>query len=398
MAVRRMSDSFDVEKWVEATTKLTEVDDILRSSWLRASDSQWYGVVLSRTVPTVTFAHCEDEEQKALFIEAFWDERFIFGTPFIKFAVLTYPDGACDVVMKMNHAVYDGTLLRILDDHFAAICQGLPVPAHGQFRDFALNVYRSDRNSSRAFWHKALAGKDGRFPECENPRIDASIRRILATDLEPMAHAAGVTIPVIFQAAYQVWLSQVTARSDVGFDYLLSGRNVDMGSVDPQTVNGTLANFLPVRCSVDSTISMVQYLQDTQDLFWAITEHGNMGLDEIYEAACVPRVTSGNGSLFLFQPFEPADQVDELRWLVMAKSQVRMFQPYGLVVEVAKAGQSQHRLTVMYDQGLFTEAEANRIADTLITIVEQMAGAVSSPGRRLGEIFIDPQVPGGAIA
>ncbi|KAJ5084968.1 hypothetical protein N7532_009739 [Penicillium argentinense] len=398
MAVRRMPDGFDVDKWVEATTKLTEVDDILRSSWLRASDSQWYGVVLNRRVPTVTFARCEDEEQRALFIEAFWDEQFVFGTPFIKFAVLTYLDGACDVVIKMNHAVYDGTLLRILDDHFAAICQGLPAPAHGQFRDFALNVYRSDRNSSRAFWHKTLAGKDNRFPECENPRIDASIRRIFATDLEPMAHAAGVTIPVIFQAAYQVWLSRATARSDVGFDYLLSGRNVDMGPVDPQTVNGTLANFLPVQCSVDSTTSMVQYLQDTQDLFWAITEHGNMGLDEIYEVAGVSRVTSGNGSLFLFQPFEPSDNADELRWLVMAKSQVRMFQPYGLVVEVAKAGQLQHRLTVMYDQGHFTEVEASGIADALITIVEEMAGAVSSPGRRLGEIFIDLQAADGTIA
>lgn len=378
MTIRHVSGSITPTDWVKATTNLTKVNDILRTSWVRDDAEGWVGVVLNSTDLDITWLESPEPDTKSHFIEEFWDQRFAVGRPFIKYAILTNTDRSWDLVIKMNHAVYDGTLLRIFDDHFAAITHDLPIPAHEQFKDFAMHVHWSDKSETLAFWKQLMSGRRSPYPEADHPKATAVLRRMIPLNLNALAHECGVTLPIIFQAAYQLWLSKAAMQNDVSFDYLLSGRNVSMNSAaDPQTINGTLANFLPIRMQIDPTASLRSYLQQTQNLFWAVTEHGNVGLNEIYAAAGLSRQEYGNRSLFLFQPFTPAsgtspDSDDEMRWLVMAKSQVRMYQPYALVVEVSKAVNNQHKLTIMFDESTYTGAEVEGIAAEICGILDSM--------------------------
>jgi hypothetical protein len=91
-------------------------------------------------------------------VEAFWEDKFVFGNPFIKYAILEHSDGQWETVIKMNHAAYDGTLLRIFDEHFASILKGTPIPPHGQFKNFATHIFRSDRESTLRFWKETMHG------------------------------------------------------------------------------------------------------------------------------------------------------------------------------------------------------------------------------------------------
>ena len=112
---------------------------------------------------------------------------------------------------------------------------------------------------------------------------------------------------------------------DVSFDYLLSGRNVDLPS--PQSINGNLANILPFRSRLNAAddaprpTTLGSYLIETQRLFWEVTENGNHTLSAINSAAGIPR----SRALFLLQPFKasaavsasasiPAPKDDEMRW------------------------------------------------------------------------------------
>lgn len=150
-----------------------------------------------------------------------------------------------------------------------------------------------------------------------------------------MAKCLGVTPSILFQGAFQLWLGRAGAVDDVGFDYLLTGRNVELP--EPQTINATVANFLPVRATIDQDETLTDFLGRTQDDFWTVTDHGNVGLDQIDQAAKLDRNQVGNRVLLIFQPFEPvspSDPEEHLRWLVMAICQVRMPTPYALVVEV----------------------------------------------------------------
>ncbi|KAE8373931.1 hypothetical protein BDV26DRAFT_54415 [Aspergillus bertholletiae] len=376
MAVRKMPESASYMDWIDNTSRLTEVNDILRTSWLRTSEAQWVGVVMKHAGLDVPIISCDSEEKQSEVVEEFWNERFQFGKPFIKYTILLHSDNSWDVAIKMNHAAYDGTLLRIFDDHFAAIRQGTAIPSHGEFKDFANFIFQSDKDDSLRFWAETMKDKHYTWPQADNPKITASVREIIPRNLEPVARAQGVTVPILFQAAYQLWLCRASGQNDISFDYLLSGRNVDMVDVDPQTINGTLANFLPVRAQIDPQSTLGDYLETVQDIFWGITEHGDVGLHEIFNAAGLSRITASNRCLFLYQPFEPAANSEESesdRWLVMAKSKVRMYQPYALVVEVAKALNNRNRLTVMYDTDVFKEEGAHQIASEIASLVDQIA-------------------------
>ncbi|OQE43301.1 hypothetical protein PENCOP_c003G06442 [Penicillium coprophilum] len=375
MAVRKMPESASHQDWIYNTSRLTEVNDILRTTWLRTSEAQWAGVVMKHANLEVPIISCDSEEQQSEIIEEFWNERFQFGKPFIKYAILLHSDNTWDVAIKMNHAAYDGTLLRTFDDHFAAIRRGTPIPSHGEFKDFANFIFQSDKEESLRFWAETMKDKHYTWPQAQSPKITAAIREIIPRNFESVARGQGVTVPILFQAAYQLWLCRASGQNDVSFDYLLSGRNVDMVDVDPQTINGTLANFLPVRAQIDPHSALSDYLESVQDIFWGITEHGDVGLHEIFNAANLSRTTASNRCLFLYQPFEPAanEESEADRWLVMAKSKVRMYQPYALVVEVAKALNNRNKLTIMYDTDVFNEAEAQKIASEITALVDQIA-------------------------
>ncbi|GKT45446.1 nonribosomal peptide synthase sidE [Colletotrichum spaethianum] len=381
--VRRMTPDISPETWVEATVRLTEVNEILRTTWIKVFEDDWVGVILRSPELNLTKVALESEEEISGFIEDFWQTRFEFGRPFIKYAIITHGDSSWDLVIKMDHAVYDGTLLRVFDDHFGAILRGEAITPRVEFRDFVQHVFQEDKSSSLDFWrskmaglspvHQYLHGRD--LAAMSSPKVTSSLRReIDTTNIEQAATQLGVTPSIIFQGAFSLWMAAATGTTDVRFDYLLSGRNVALP--DPQSINGTLANFLPFRTHIHRNQPVHRFLLDLQDDFWAVTENGLVGLDDIYRVTGLSREAYGNRVLFLSQPFEPAAKDDpngRYRWLVMAKSKVRMYQPYALVIEVSKSLGERHILKIMYDNTVFDLAVAERIADDITELVGVLA-------------------------
>ncbi|KAF9782568.1 hypothetical protein IL306_011027 [Fusarium sp. DS 682] len=279
----------------------------------------------------------------------------------------------------MDHAVYDGTLLRVFDQDFENILHGKPVPSRVEFREFAQHVFEQDKSTALEYWKnkfsnagpssQLLRGRD--LSAVTEPKVTASFRMTMDTrGIDQVARKFGVTPSIIFQAAFTILLARATKSDNVGFDYLLSGRNVALP--DPQSINGTLANFLPIWTGLNSTELVSDLLERLQEDFWAVTENGLVGLDDIYQTVGVSRKVHGNRVLFLSQPFDPVpmdDQTTRNRWLVMAKSKVRMYQPYALVVEVSKSFDDTSILKVMYDEKVFDVKTAEAIASEITELV-----------------------------
>ncbi|OAA54533.1 Amino acid adenylation [Niveomyces insectorum RCEF 264] len=415
--VRRMSASIDQEQWIAVTERLIQVNDILRTSWLQVSqpNNEWVGVVLRRFKLSLVKHSCQDEGQASPILDDVFAHRFTFPTPFLRFVIVTYPDQAWDLVIKMDHAVYDGTLLRIFDSHFASILRDAAIPPHIDFREFAFRVFQADKTRSLAYWAKKLAAVPATAAGAAAPSWLAAVepcstgvlrRPVTAAethDLDAVAAHIGLAPSSVFQAAFQLWLWQVaggSAAAVVRFDYLVSGRNLPQTVVtsspplagDPQTINGTTANFLPFvvdAASVDARAPLAAYLTATQDDFWAATDCGDVGLDAMYSAAGLDRATAGSRVLFLFQPFQPASAAvadddpnggANFRWLVMARSQVRMYQPYALVVEVAKAAGHAHTLTLFFDETVLAQKQVQAMAEDIARSVARVVGALSRRG------------------
>ncbi|KAF5720060.1 non-ribosomal peptide synthetase [Fusarium mundagurra] len=393
--VRHMTGVIEPDAWIKATTQLTEANDILRTTWLEASPGNWVGVVLRDAQPNTTTVTVDSEDEMSDFLEDFWRTRFEFGRPFIKYATITHQDSSWDLVIKMDHAVYDGTLLRVFDQHFENILQGKPLPPRVEFRDFAQHVFEQDKSKALEYWKdkfthagqssQVLKGQD--LGGVSEPRVTASFKMKMDTrGIDQVARNYGVTPSIIFQAAFTLWLARATQSDHVRYDYLLSGRNVALP--DPQSINGTLANFLPIWTGISSTEKAADLLTRLQEDFWAVTENGLVGLDDIYQTLDVSRAAHGNKVLFLSQPFDPVpldDATTRNRWLVMAKSKVRMYQPYALVVEVSKSFGDSSILKVMYDEKVFDHAMAEAFASEITGLVSVMMQD-DKKGMTVGEV------------
>ncbi|KAL4900647.1 hypothetical protein BDW74DRAFT_182482 [Aspergillus multicolor] len=238
----------------------------------------WVQVVLKRPTLDLAVTSCSNPIEKDTLIRSHWDSRLSLGRPFVQYLILQYPDGAMDLCIKLDHASYDGTLLRIFDEQFAALRENRPLPQVTPFRAFIEHIHQADTTEMLSFWKAQLAGT---------------------------SFTARVTPSTIFQTAYSILLIHLSESTNVLYDYLHTGRNVG-GIANPQMINGACANFLPIRSDLSNpSMPLITLLRSTQSAFWRITENGLVALADVYGALGVDRKTHGAKTLLLFQPFEP---------------------------------------------------------------------------------------------
>ncbi|EPS31251.1 hypothetical protein PDE_06206 [Penicillium oxalicum 114-2] len=371
--VRPLPSVIDFDRWIEITTELTARNEILRSMWLEA-DGTWLQVVLSKPVLDLQIIPCESESDKEEKINQTWDKPFEIGMPFIRYRLFVLPDGQRDLLLKIHHAMYDGTLLRIFDDEFKALFKKQSVPETVSFRDYVSYMDSTDREKSLVFWKDLLQDNLSPFPEAKHPI--SSAMRIATTDRKVDSFAAhcGITVPIVFQTAFSLLLCRLSGRTDVTYDNLITGRNVDME--EAQTIAGTCANFLPFRSAFTEETTIKELLKDTQSLFWITTENGNVSLNDIYGSMNQDRDTSASRALFLFQPFDqapPTANVVEkhMRWMVMALSKVRMPIDYALHLEVSKTP-TGYTLKFKYDPKLYSDDQLDGLMGSFLDILEKM--------------------------
>ncbi|MCJ1367507.1 hypothetical protein MMC16_006640 [Acarospora aff. strigata] len=186
---------------------------------------------------------------------------------------------------------------------------------------------------------------------------------------------------------------------EFGKPALLTGRNAQRPN--PQLINGTCANFLPFRSRFDLNSPLKKPLQETQSLFWDTTEHGTVGLGDIYNALGQNRDEYSTRMLYCFQPFEPASGPQgQMRWIVMAMSKVMMNIHYVIFLEVQKT-LTGHRVKMQYDSDVLSAVQAdavlelyNQILDTMIALPDGTIGHLFDPPSSLDHIWEDlsPQV------
>ncbi|KAK0660103.1 hypothetical protein QBC41DRAFT_43565 [Cercophora samala] len=380
MTVRRLPGGFDLKRWVDLTRQLTQANQILRAMYMKQDDADplsWVQIILKKPVLDLELVDCPsaDGEEKDKLVRNHWEQRFSIGRPFVRYLILRYPDGTMDLVTKLDHAMYDGTLLRIFDDQFAALRDGLPMPVSPtSFKRFAeyTNLPRL-REPMLDFWKSTLVGNRFSFPShISDPKVSGVVVAKTSLPVNAYAQSAGVTASIVFQAAYTLLLAQLSkSHRDVTYDYLLTGRNVDLD--DPQLIPGTCANFLPFRAQMDNESDVQTLLKETQSGFWAMTENGSVSLGDIYKHA---EEAERAKTLFLFQPFEPAPgEQDHMRWIVMAMSKVTMYVNYAIMFEVFRDGNGGHRLKMGYDGRLFgSKEEAEKVLEVYLGIVGDIIG------------------------
>lgn len=380
MAVRELPKDFDFHRWIHLTTKLTQNNQILRAFYLYTEEGNVQTaiqVVLKTPTLNLRYKSFDKEEEKQQILAAEWEELFDPGKPFVRYTCLVNTaDSTKHLVIKLDHASYDGTLLHILDDQFKALDKDLPIPTHTPFKDFISHVISTPKQPQLDYWVNLLENKNFGFPSnVVHPKISKTEVAKVSTSvgIDNLASSNGVTVPIVFQTAFSILLAHISGTHDVIYDNLVTGRNVPLDN--PQLIDGNCANFLPFLGHLTNEQSVESLLKETQAAFWTSTENGLVSLGEIYNALGRDRFTSAAKCLFCFQPFEAAPvKQDPMCWIVMKMSRNTMYFNYAVQLEVIKTGtKGEYMIRFGYDERVFTDKEARLALDWYIGCLGEMA-------------------------
>ncbi|KAI3336418.1 putative nonribosomal peptide synthase [Xylariaceae sp. AK1471] len=380
MALRGLPDDLDFDRWIQLTTKLTQHNQILRTLYLcteRDNPQTAVQVVLKHPALNLDYQSFKTEEEKKQILETEWETRFDPAKPFVRYTFLVNEeDGTRHLLVKLDHASYDGTLLHIFDDQFKALDKNLPIPRHTPFKQFISHVVATPKQPQLDYWVRLLENQQFSFPsKLINPKLSKleTAQISISMGVDNLASSNGVTTPIVFQTAYSLLLAKLSGTRDVIYDNLITGRNVPIDN--PQLIDGNCANFLPFYSHVAGDKSIEGLLKETQDAFWASTENGLVSLGEIYDALGLERSTSAAKCLFCFQPFEPAPVKQEpMRWIVMKMSKVRMHFNYAVQLEVVKAAtKGEYVIRFGYDERAFTKDGAQMALNWYVECLSGMA-------------------------
>ncbi|WP_424188006.1 amino acid adenylation domain-containing protein [Actinokineospora sp. G85] len=362
---------------------------VLRSRFRTAPDGRAFAVVAAPAPAEFTSAAAVDEAAERA-------RPFDVATgPLIRFAHAASGE-THKLVVTCHHLLLDGWSLALaLQDLLRLYAAGgdhAPLPEAPPYRDYLSWLAAQDTDTARAAWRAALSGVDGPPARGAQARLSTSRTRpdraerdgtagpadaatpasgqlsatVPAAALRERARRLGVTVNSVVQAAWALLLSSATGRTDVVFGTAVAGRPAALADVERMV--GLFVNTVPVRVALDPRETVGDLVARVQREQANLLDHQHLGLAEIQRAAGRDQLFD---SLVVFEnyPLSPADLPDPGPGVAIAGVRGHDATHYPLGLTVLPAADAL-TLTVDYREPAWTEADAQRVLDHLLSLLD----------------------------
>ncbi|MBX0302029.1 hypothetical protein K2F54_18895, partial [Cryobacterium sp. 1639] len=297
-------------------------------------------------------------------------------------------------IWTYHHIILDGWSLSLLftdllrhlrlaeekgqDEHGRALLLALADEQRSQETSFAAYtrwIQEQDSDGFDAYWRDLLAGYDGAaaVPASSDAPHGADVTRVtrlsegeLAARLVTRFAGAGATLAHVTEAAFGVVLGRACGSEDVVFATVVSGRDVPLPDID-RTV-GLFINTVPVRVQASPEATVSEFVGAVREQALASSEHAYGSLARIQSITGIDRLV---GCLFAFENFavdEDSSSIDGLSFV-----EGREETTYPLTVTMQRSG-DELLLVVLVDEEALPRADAERVIDRLLVVLEQFAG------------------------
>ncbi|SEG73923.1 amino acid adenylation domain-containing protein [Thermomonospora echinospora] len=396
-AVVTLTGAVDPVRMAAAARQVLEKFPNLRAGF-RSDGARTVQFVPERFEVPWTYAEVDGPQQLEAFVEGQRARPFVPDEPpLIRFGLARLGERDFRLVLTSELILLDGwsggllvtSLLEFYTDPEAE--RARPVTPFRAYLDW---VGGRDRQAALEAWRRALDGFDTPAllkPELLDRPADlvtaAEIHRELpdglADRLAALSRDTGITLGTVYQAAWGLLLMALTGRDDVVFGVSVSGRHPDVDGVE--SIVGLLFNTVPVRVQAGPADSPAAVLERVQDARSELFDHSHVTLTDVQRATGLGTMFD---TLFVFQNFPgmptgrgfgPDGDVRVLG------RQVRDATHYPITM-VAEPGAG---LRVMYRGDAFTEAEAERLTDRYVRILQAIAESPGTPCHRLDPLLPD---------
>ncbi|ETS77601.1 hypothetical protein PFICI_09663 [Pestalotiopsis fici W106-1] len=295
--------------------------------------------------------------------------------------------GRSTVIWRVHHAMVDGVSFALIHSKIRRILSGQPLVAGPSFLEFSQKlrlIQLKGHKSAVAFW----ARKQGTSPHAptrlllpDRPsdqgtpatlngqiQINSNVQR-----LGEYARKKGITLPSLYFAAWGLVVARYADSDSASFGAVLCGRNFPIEGA--QSIVGPMMNMLPFHISLDTYITVDEYLRavfnslvEIMSFHWSTPNHG---YSRNFSSAVNIQCEKSTFEETSFSPIqEPFSQV---------------VSDIPIQVEVARCG----RIYLTYNTESFDHVQMGRMSTALSRILD----ALITPGLSLKACLESPIGP-----
>ncbi|WP_131743149.1 non-ribosomal peptide synthetase, partial [Actinomadura roseirufa] len=390
-AVVTLSGPVDPARMADAARVVLDKFPNLRAGF-RADGGRAVQFVPGRYEVPWTFAEVSGAEEVEAFVEAQRAEPFDpAAPPLLRFGLARVAEDDHRLVLTSELILLDGwsgglLVTSLLDAYTDAAAEAArPVAPFSAFLEW---VAGRDRDAAVDAWRRALGGFDE--PALVRPALadrpadlstageaHRALPGGLAARLDAAAREHGVTPGTLFETAWGLVLMGMTGRDDVVFGASVSGRHPDVDGVESMV--GLLFNTVPVRVRATPADPLTAVLERVQAMRTELFDHAYVALADVQRATGLGTLFD---TLFVFQNFPgmPTGRGFGPDGALRVRGREVRDATHYPVTMVVEPGAG---LRVMYRGDAFTAAEAERITDRYVHVLEQLAAAPEEPLHRL---------------
>ena len=314
--------------------------------------------------------------------------------PLMRVRLIRWSESASTLIWTMHHAILDGRARSILlRDIVAAYSGHALTPPAVQFGAQIAWLQGRDFSTSEPFWRAYLAGVAAPTPlpaasAAERgvpPGLPLVATRTLAPGetaaLTALAHANGLTINVLVQAAWALLLSRCALTPDVIFGAVRACRH--SGAAGSEAIVGLLVNTLPLRIHIDEDQPLVAWLQHVRTQWEALrdVEHTPLRAAAAWSDIAAPAPLFESLVVYERAPFRNTirDSIDPGDALAIRHVQQVDRTGYPLTLSVTGTDELGFRLAAASER--YAQADAERLLDQLTAILRAFPGLAAESVR-----------------
>ncbi len=317
--------------------------------------------------------------------------------PLLRFVIATVADDEVLMVWTFHHVLLDGwsaaQVFGEVCEQYAAIVERRPaaIAPRAPFRDYLTWLRQQDVSRAREYWSGLLVGFDSptRLPfdhqpmEAHGAQSSATVELALSADrshrLRDTAQRSGLTVNSVVQGAWGLLLSRYSGERDVVFGTTVSGRPADLPGVESMV--GMFINTLPVRLSVRSRVSILDWLRDSQLVQAEGRRFDFAPLAQLQGWSEVDGGVNLFDSILVFENY-PFDN-EALSSHGIRMHETRDLQPTSYPLSAVVHPGDELSISLDYDPTLFDSGTIDRLAVQLEMLLDGMAENLDRP---IGEL------------
>ncbi|SET65131.1 amino acid adenylation domain-containing protein [Pseudomonas sp. NFR09] len=283
----RLQGDVDFDRLGAAWLALGQRHEFLRSRFNIEGETVWLDPARQPPLKRLALAQDEVETTLADLLAGFCLEKGDMAT-----ATLLDTPSQSWLALVFHHAAFDGDSVETLLQDFAALHAGdvLAPPPAPLIDTWAALTTEPDNNSTR-YWIDRLAHSTceiqlptnrsrGAHVDYRGSTTSAPVEPALDTAIQALAERSAVTPYMIWLAGALVTLGRYAQQDDLTIGTVSAGRT----SIACEGVCGMFANTLPLRITLDESISFEALLADVRQIVLEGLEHQSFSFSDLVAA------------------------------------------------------------------------------------------------------------------